>query len=543
MPESEIPELIRALLEHLHPGFWSRSPSMVVAAAQLILDLEGGVGGPGLGFTVSTTQNGNESRVTLTRREAGKCVIKMQATTLPIALFQAVLAAMKDDRCRSSFPALAATSSAQPGKSDRADAANSAATGTTAHAGSPLAGPTDPGLLLIIRRLESDRERVISDWMEAVRNDETIPSADRLTLAALRDDFPEMLQELIEYLRQGDVTPDSAKTQATGAAHGKGRWRHGYRLDEVLRELARVREMLLEEVEAISESEVSAKVRSTVNLTIRRFFDNIAATSARQFVRAQEGELVLRANQLEHAYQQVHASTDQLRVVAESRLSLLRAVNHELRNGLQPVSYAAQALVVEQDLDNRNEIRLRLERVASRLESLLTRLGELSSILAGEARVRLVTIPLDELIDRLSQEHAPLAEKKGLRFECSVSTKGAEITSDPDKLHEIGHILLSNAITYTSSGSVRVEAIAVDDHRWTLRVTDSGAGIDPLQARNLFQEFHSRDTASPQGLHLGLVLARYLARLLGGDLTFQSTFGKGSSFELNLPRVSPAPDE
>ncbi len=534
MPDTEIPHPIRELLEDLHPGFWRKSPSAVVAAAQLILDLEAAVSDGGLGFTVAVTPVANGNFVALTPRAAGHRVFEAEGPTLAVALFQAVIAAMKDEQCRSSFPNTM-------DKPREGGEASSAAPVQRQDKPSERANATNPGLQLIVQRLDSNQERLLTGWMDAVRNDGSIPSADRLTLANLRDDFPEMLRELIEYLRQGDVTPDSAETRTTGMAHGSGRWKQGYRLDEVLHELARVREMLLEEIESYSEPEITPKTRSTVNLTIRRFFDNIAAVSARQFVRAQEGELVLRSRQLEQAYEQVHAATEELRSVAESRLSLLRAVNHELRNALQPVAYAAHALSMEADDQRQSEIRVRLEHVAHRLESLLDRLGSLSAVLSGQSRANLSPVRLDDIVHGLKKEFAGQIESKGLRFECAVPSKSFELTSDVGKLHEIGGILLSNAMNNTPSGYIRLEAlVSADEDHWTLRVTDSGVGINAQLARNLFQEFRSRDTITGEGLHLGLVLGRYLARLLGGDITFQSAPGNGSSFELNMPRVSPA---
>jgi signal transduction histidine kinase len=71
-------------------------------------------------------------------------------------------------------------------------------------------------------------------------------------------------------------------------------------------------------------------------------------------------------------------------------------------------------------------------------------------------------------------------------------------------------------------------------------VTDSGIGLKPSDARQIFHEFHPEDLSSQSGLHLGLIFTRHLAHLLGGEITFRSTLGEGSCFEVNLPRVSSA---
>jgi signal transduction histidine kinase len=391
----------------------------------------------------------------------------------------------------------------------------------------------------IAERLKAQRDRIVAAWMEAISRDEKIPSSDRLTTAALRDHFPEMLQELIGHLQDAGETGDDSPTRQTGRAHGAGRWRSGYRLDEVLRELARIREIVLAEITTLCGDQVSVTTRDDAILTTRRFFDTIAATSAQQFVRAQDAEVILRSTQLEHAYDQAAAAAGQLRLVEESRLSLIRAVNYELRNALQPVSFAADALLRETDPAQRPEISQQLGAVADRLQTMLDRLTKLSKVLAGEARLELAAVNLDDFLRTLDEAHRARAEEKGLRFECSRSGAIWQVVSDPEKLREIADILLSNAIKFTTTGFVRAEAFAISDQHWVLRVNDSGRGIDPGDAPHIFHEFHTRAEPGNTGLRLGLVLARHLARLLGGEITFQSTVRQGASFELRLPRVPP----
>jgi signal transduction histidine kinase len=341
-------------------------------------------------------------------------------------------------------------------------------------------------LAQVSERLAANRDRIIEDWLKAVSDDDQIPSADRLSMGSLKDHFPDMLSELIAAVRQGRHDANDSTTRNTGRAHGKTRWQNGYRLDEVLRELARVREIIIDDAMAFCRGRISEKVRENVVQTIRVFFDTIVATSAQQFLQAQDAEVVLRTSQLQNAYEQVQAATEQVRLVSESRLRLLRAVTHELRNALQPVGFAAQALLEESDPENRREIGKQLVGVAGHLQILLDRLRELSKILAGETRVRLEKVDLDELLHDLEERHRFVAESKGLQFQFRRTVDSAEITSDPDKLREIGTNLLSNAIKFTNAGFVHIEIAAADDDRWILRVTDSGCGIDPIESRQLF---------------------------------------------------------
>src|SRR5436190_13687934 len=91
--------------------------------------------------------------------------------------------------------------------------------------------------------LENKGPEIVTEWTKAVRDDPLIPGADQLTLAALQDHFPQMLGELLVGLQDETALAD-AESRHTAAQHGTTRWRQGYRLDEILRELARIREMI-----------------------------------------------------------------------------------------------------------------------------------------------------------------------------------------------------------------------------------------------------------------------------------------------------------
>ena len=97
--------------------------------------------------------------------------------------------------------------------------------------------------------------------------------------------------------------------------------------------------------------------------------------------------------------------------------------------------------------------------------------------------------------------------------------------------------LLSNAVKFTPEGSVTVTARRRGE-AITLSVADTGIGIPAPTLDLIFEEFHQVDSSSTRqysGMGLGLSIRRHLARLLGGDITVQSTIGVGSTFTVTLP--------
>ncbi|HSI13868.1 MAG TPA: sensor histidine kinase [Chthoniobacter sp.] len=385
------------------------------------------------------------------------------------------------------------------------------------------------------KHLEQNSERIVDNWVQAVADDEAIPSADRLTMKVLRDHFPEMLQELIQEIREKKHGGTNGHSRDIGRAHGKARWRHGYRLDEALRELARIREMILTEIVALrKEKSISPDTSDSISQTARAFFDTIVAESVDQFVKAQDAEIVLRSSQLQHAYEQLQAATEQLRAISQSRLRMLRTVLHELRNALNGVGLAAVALRDEYDPAQRTELNSALTVNAKRLQKVLDRLQSFSRILAGEVRPAFETVRLLDFLQDLESEYRPCAEAKGLRFECRNSVPFESVTSDPKLLRLVASELLDNAVAFTNEGLVLLELLVSDPDRWVLSVTDSGVGLDAQQIKHVFSEFHSN--LDQPGVRLGLVIAKHVAHLIAGELTVHSAAGEGSRFELNAPR-------
>jgi signal transduction histidine kinase len=113
------------------------------------------------------------------------------------------------------------------------------------------------------------------------------------------------------------------------------------------------------------------------------------------------------------------------------------------------------------------------------------------------------------------------------------------VTIDPDRLAPAIGNLLSNAIKYTpAGGNVEVTAGATQQEVW-ITVADTGPGIAPEEQASVFEAFYrsDRERRFPQGLGLGLTIARDLVIAHGGTLELESKPGEGSRFTVRLPRA------
>jgi signal transduction histidine kinase len=178
------------------------------------------------------------------------------------------------------------------------------------------------------------------------------------------------------------------------------------------------------------------------------------------------------------------------------------------------------------------------------IEAESERLGRLVSGLltltrADDSRVQLQwsRVDLSALMQALAREVAPLAEAKELALRTTIQ-QGVSVYGDADRLHELGLILLDNAIRYTAAGHVSLE-LEVAGATAVLRVADTGPGIAPAHLPRIFDRFYRAPAARSSeagGTGLGLAIARWIAEAHGGRITVMSTVGQGSTFTVHLPR-------
>lgn len=114
------------------------------------------------------------------------------------------------------------------------------------------------------------------------------------------------------------------------------------------------------------------------------------------------------------------------------------------------------------------------------------------------------------------------------------------VTADPDRLREVVINLFDNAVKYTDNGKVSI-GLTGDDNVVQLYVRDTGPGIPAEDLPHLFEKFYRVDNSTTRtigGTGLGLFICRKIVELYQGRIWAESTFGKGSSFFINLPRLS-----
>jgi len=239
---------------------------------------------------------------------------------------------------------------------------------------------------------------------------------------------------------------------------------------------------------------------------------------------------------LAHAF---NVLTERLHLLEEARHRLLANLVHELGRPLGALLSAVQALSAGADRDPtlRRELYEEMETQIRHLQRLLDDLAQLHDRVLGTLELDRHPIALDAWLPTvLSPWHAAAAQK-GLEWQVNIPASLPVISADPDRLAQVVGNLVSNAIKYTPSpGSVTVSVGAEADTVW-IRVSDTGPGIPTEEQERIFTPFYRGQSASrfPQGMGLGLSIARDLVAAHGGRLTVESTPGAGSHFTIWLP--------
>ena len=162
---------------------------------------------------------------------------------------------------------------------------------------------------------------------------------------------------------------------------------------------------------------------------------------------------------------------------------------------------------------------------------------DLSKIEAGRMTLEELAVSPRDLLAEVESLMRPRATEKSLSFSVKLGEGvPARVVSDPIRLRQVLLNLVSNAIKFTATGGVTVEAGAVAGGL-RFRVSDTGIGITAEQAAGLFEAFTQADASTTRthgGTGLGLAISRRLAHMLGGDVTHAPRPGGGSVFTLDV---------
>ena len=228
---------------------------------------------------------------------------------------------------------------------------------------------------------------------------------------------------------------------------------------------------------------------------------------------------------------------------SQAKDNFLANMSHELRTPLNAIIGFAGTLLMRLPgpLTSDQEKQLKtLQASARHLLALINDLLDVARIEAGKIELHFELVDCRSVIQEVVAALSPEAIRKELEFQAILPAIDLVVRTDRRALSQIVLNLANNALKFTDRGSVCIEVSRCSmNHRKSVEISirDTGKGIRPEDQPRLFEPFTQVDiskTKIREGTGLGLHLSRKLAELLGGQITFQSEYGKGSTFTLAL---------
>jgi signal transduction histidine kinase len=389
--------------------------------------------------------------------------------------------------------------------------------------------------------LRAHQSTITEAWIEAVKSDPEIASSLKLTRAELSDHLPALFSDLIDYLQASATEGTRKRVRQEAQRHGNQRWKHGYRLIELLRELGTVHRLLLRHglhsfLQLHPEFSVDG---DDARELIGQYFEDATTGSVEQYVQNYGAQLSETSHSLAEA-------NDRLLKTDASRLALIRTISHDLGNFLNSLTWVVEAFSFESDEAQRAKMLEVTKRNLADMSSLVRELTDYSVLLAGDVKAEVERISLASLCEEIEESLSPMAIANDLTLEVTNQAGPQTVWTDARKLKQIIANLVSNAIKYRQrdkpDGFVRLVFEFPDEEHWQLTVADSGVGIPQEDLQKVFEEFQ-RGTPSEQiqGAGLGLAITKRLVLLLEGEISVSSAVGRGTQFVLTFSRNFPHP--
>lgn len=247
---------------------------------------------------------------------------------------------------------------------------------------------------------------------------------------------------------------------------------------------------------------------------------------------------------LRERQEELMATTARLAALEARKSRFMRVAAHQLRSPLSAIKSLLSVVLGSYDaVDETKRLDL-IRRAENRTGLMLDLLADLLAL----SRLREARqdeqpardlVPVDDVLRKVVALYRPQSEEKRQTFDARLTTDGAEVVGEADRLRDVFTNLVSNAVKYTPEGGTVTVTTTTDNHsRIVCQVADTGIGIPEEDQKHLFEEFFRAGNArefAQEGTGLGLSIVREIIEAHGGSVTCESAQGQGTRFTITLP--------
>ncbi len=221
------------------------------------------------------------------------------------------------------------------------------------------------------------------------------------------------------------------------------------------------------------------------------------------------------------------------------RQEFLSNISHELRTPLTSILAFVETLedgAINDEENNRHFLSV-IRKNASRMHRLIDDILELSIIESGKIKLDKKSVNLNLLTEEIFTNLSGKARARGVKLTNEV-LPDTFVFADNARLEQMLTNLIDNAVKFNAEGGSVTVGCSQNESKDVIGVADTGEGIANEHLQRIFERFYRTDRARSReigGTGLGLAIVKHLARLHDGEISVRSTFGKGTTFSLELP--------